>query len=100
MTIQLHLPDETVAVLIMRAQAQGRLAEELAAEALSALFTDVPAEDEATGSDALDRLRQGFADLDAGRTLSIQDAHSAFDASFQGRFGGSETGGGSSREGS
>lgn len=102
MTIQLHLPDETVAALITRAQAQGRPADELAAEALSALFDDAPdALDREAPEDldreAPDRLRRGFADLDAGRTLSLQDARRALDAAFQARFGGEFVVGGPGR---
>ncbi len=86
MTIQIHLPDETLAALITQAQAQGRPAEELAADALSALFAGGAQSPDSLDDDALARLRQGFADLDAGRTLSLADARTALQDAFQNRY--------------
>jgi len=69
MTIQLQLPDATLAALT-HAQAQGHSAEELAAEALAALFAS-PQEREL--HDAVAGIQAGLADFAAGRWVALED---------------------------
>ncbi len=75
MTIQLQLPDATLAALLTHAQAQGRPAEELAAEALSALFA-APQDTERQQrerQDAAAGIEAGLADFAAGRWVALED---------------------------
>lgn len=84
MTITIDLSEDTVATLIERARAEGRSATDLAAEAVSERFG---AETFLLDAETAEGLRRGFADLDAGRTLSLQEAQAEFGAAFATRFG-------------
>jgi len=88
MIITIELPDETVAALISRAQAQGRPAAELAAEAVAERFaTDAEDAEFPLDADAVESIGRGFADMDAGRTLSLEEARADFKTAFAARFG-------------
>lgn len=78
MTLTLDLRPETLAALQADAQAQGRDVAEVAAQRLDALYHDEA---------SLVALGQGFADLDAGRTLSLDEARADFRADFAVRYG-------------
>lgn len=88
MTITIELPDETVAALITQARTQGRPAAELAAEAVAERFgTNRQGEEFPLDDDAVGSIQRGFADLDAGRTLSLEEARADFKTTFATRFG-------------
>ncbi len=59
MTLNIELPEDTLAALRADAQAQGRRAEDVAAEYLAVLYT--PEDDLETA------LEEGFAQVDAGQ---------------------------------
>lgn len=62
MTITIDLPPETIEALRVNAGVQGRPAEQVAAEYLTALFAEDDAEEEATALNmALDELEAGEA---------------------------------------
>jgi len=88
MTITIELPDETVAALITQARERGRPAAELAAEAVAERFgTNREGEEFPLDAEALESIQRGFADLDAGRTLSLEEARADFKTAFAARFG-------------
>ena len=84
MTITLDLRPETLAALRADAEAQGRSAEEVAAEHLAALYGDG---EEAPDEETLAAIGRGFADLDAGRSLSLEEVRARSDAALAARFG-------------
>lgn len=85
MTITIELPDATVAALIDQARTEGRHASELAVEAVTERFGGV-SEYAPLEADAVEGLRRGFADLDAGRTLPLETAREEFASAFAARF--------------
>ena len=71
MTLTIELPRETLAALQERARIEQRPVAELAA----GNEEEFPLDDE-----AVENIRCGFADLDAGRTLSLDEARADFEA--------------------
>ena len=88
MTITLDLPEHTLANLNERAQAQGRPAAELVAEVVTERFgADHDAEDFPLDADAVEKIRRGFEDMDAGRTVSLEDSRSRIQSLLAARHG-------------
>lgn len=88
MTITIDLPEDTLANLNERAQAQGRPAAELVAEVVTERFgADYDAEDFPLDEDAVEKIRRGFADMDAGRTVSPEDSRTRIEDLLAARHG-------------
>lgn len=88
MTINIELPDETVATLIGQAQEQGRPAAQLAAEAVMERFgTNTSPDEFPLDADTIESIRRGFADVNAGRTVSLEEARAEFETAFAARYG-------------
>jgi len=88
MTITIDLPEHTLANLNERAQAQGRPAAELVAEVVTERFgADHDAEDFPLDADAVEKIRRGFEDMDAGRTVSLEASHSRIASLLAARHG-------------
>lgn len=88
MTITINLPEEAAAELRASAQAQGRPAAEIAAEVVVERFgADHDAEKFLLDDAALEKLRRGFADIDAGRTISLEDSRTRIKALLAARHG-------------
>ncbi len=86
MTITIDLPDDTVSTLLAWARTEGRPAAELAAEAVAERFgTD--AEEFPLNADAIESIRRGFADIDAGRTVSLEESRTKIEALLAARHG-------------
>ncbi len=79
MTIVIDLPEDTLAALRADAGAQGRPAEQVAAEHLAALYADEDDEEKAV-EEALDQLSEG-----QGRPLA--EYSEEFSARFAARYG-------------
>jgi len=87
MTITIDLPEHTLANLNERAQAQGRPAAELVAEVVTERFgADHDAEDFPLDADAVEKIRRGLAEVEAGQTMSLEEARADFKASFSKRY--------------
>ncbi len=83
MTITIDLPEDTLANLNERAQAQGRPAAELVAEVVTERFgADYDAEEFPLDEDAVEKIRRGLAEVDAGQTMSLEEAQADFRATF------------------
>ena len=88
MTITIDLPEETVTNLREWAQTQGRPAAQIAAEVVMERFgANHDAEEFLLDDDALEKLRRGFADIDAGRTVSLEESRTRIEALLAARHG-------------
>jgi len=75
MTITIDLPEDTAANLRERARAQARPAVELVTEAIIERFgNDYDPEGFPLDADAVEKIRRGFADMEAGRSVSLEDS--------------------------
>ena len=79
MTITLDLKPETLAALQADAEAQGRNLAEVAAEQLDALYSEG---EETLDEETLDAIGKGYADVDAGRTFSLEEVRAHTDAAL------------------
>ncbi len=83
MTITIDLPEETVANLRERAQAQGRPAADLAAEVVTERYgADYDPEEFPLDADAVEKIQRGLAEVKAGQTLSLEEARADFRETF------------------
>ena len=89
MTITIDLSDDTVATLIAQARTEGRPAAELAAEVIAERFgADSDEEEFPLNADAIEKIRRGFADMDAGRTVwALEESRANLEAAFAARYG-------------
>ena len=78
MTIQIELPETTLAALKADAKAQGRTAEELAAEHLAAFYVDQDDEEAA--------VEEALGELEAGKGRPFAEFAEEFSARFAQRF--------------
>ena len=79
MTLTITLPDDTLTALRADAQAQGRPAEQVAAEHLAVLYLEEDDEDIA--------VREALAELEAGKGRPFSEFTEEFSARFAARFG-------------
>ena len=89
MTITIDLPEDTAATLNERARAEGRPVAELATEAVTARYGSFDEEEFPLDEDAVEKIRRGFADMDAGRTISLEDSRTRIEALLAARHGNS-----------
>ena len=87
MTITIDLPEDTAATLKERAQAEGRPVAELATEAVTDCYGSFDEEEFPLDEDAVEKIRRGFADMDAGRTVSLEDSRARIEALLAVRHG-------------
>ena len=84
MTLTIELPRETLAALQERARIEQRPVAELAAEAVTDRLGTTSAagneEEFPLDDEAVENIRRGFADMDAGRTPSLDEARADFEA--------------------
>ena len=79
-TIELSaLRPETLAALQADAQAQGRDLAEVAVQQLDALYSD---EEEMLDEETLAAIGRGLADVEAGRTFSLEEVRARTDAAL------------------
>lgn len=78
MTITINLPEDTLAALRADAGAQGRPAEQVAAEHLAALYVDE--DDEKTA------VEEALSELDAGQGRPFAEFAEEFSAHFAARY--------------
>lgn len=74
MTLTINLPEDTLATLNERARAEGRPVAELATEAVTDRYGPYDEDEFPLDADAVEKIRRGFADMDAGRTVSLEEA--------------------------
>ncbi len=87
MTITIDLPEDAAATLNERARAEGRPAAELVAEVVTERFgTASDAEDFPLDEDAIEKIQRGLAQVDAGQTMSLEEAQANFKATFSKRY--------------
>ena len=79
MTITIDLKPETLAALQADAEAKGRDPAEVAAEQLDALYGD---EEETWDEETLAAIGRGLADVEAGRTFSLEEVRARTDAAL------------------
>ncbi len=83
MTITIDLPEETAANLRERAHAQARPAAELVAEVIIERFgTNYDPDDFPLDADAVEKIQRGLAEVEAGQTMSLEEARADFRATF------------------
>ena len=88
MTITISLSDDTAEALDKQARAEGRPAAQLAAEAVSERYEKDPDEDDfPLDEETIEAIRQGLADIEAGRTSSLEDSRARMDALLAARYG-------------
>ncbi len=87
MTITIDLPEDTAANINERAQAQGRAVAELAMEAVTDRYGSSDEEDFPLDDDAVEKIGRGFVDMDAGRTVSLEDSRTRIRALLAARHG-------------
>ena len=81
MTITINLSSDTAEALAKQARAEGRPAADLAAEAVSERYEKDPDEDDfPLDAEAMEAIRQGLADIEAGRTSSLEDSRARIEA--------------------
>lgn len=79
MTITINLPEDTFAALRADARAQGRPAEDVAAEGLAVLYTDQ--------EDEIIAIEQGLKELEAGQGRPFHEFTQEFSRRFEERYG-------------
>lgn len=80
MTLTINLPEETLASLRADAGAQGRPAEQVAAERLAALYANADNDETAAVEEAL-------AELERGQSRAFDTFAAEFSAHFDSRYG-------------
>lgn len=77
MTITIDLKPETMAALQADAEVLGRDPTEVAARLLDILYSE---EEETLDEETLDAIGRGLADVEAGRTFSLEESRAITDA--------------------
>ena len=80
MTITIDLSEDTAATLNERARTEGRPVAELATEAVTERYGYFDEEEFPLDADAVENIRRGLKDMDAGRTVSLKDSRSRIEA--------------------
>ncbi len=86
MTITIDLPEDAAATLNERARAEGRPIAELATEAVTDRYGSFDEEEFPLDADAVENIRRGLAEVDAGQTMSLEEARADFKAAFSARY--------------
>ena len=86
MTITIDLPEDTAATLDERARAEGRPIAELATEAVTDRYGSFDEENFPLDADALEKIRRGLAEANAGQSMSLEEAQANFKASFSAHY--------------
>ncbi len=80
MTLTINLPENTLATLNERARAEGRPVAELATEAVMDRYGPYEEEEFPLDADSIENIRCGFADMDAGRTVTLEKSRAKIEA--------------------
>ncbi len=87
MTLTINLPEDILATLNERARMEGRPVAELATEAVMDRYGPYEEEEFPLDADSVEKIRRGFVDMDAGRTISLEEARADLKAAFATRYG-------------
>jgi hypothetical protein len=84
MTITVDPPEDAAAVLNERAEVEGSLPAEFAAEVLAERFQSDYEGEFPLDAEAVQKIRRSRAEIDAGQALSLEEARADFKATFAG----------------
>ncbi len=87
MTITIDLPEDAAATLNERAQVEGKPPAEFAADVLTERLRSGYEEEFPLDAEAAEKIRRGFADMDAGRTVSLKESQARIEALLTARQG-------------